>query len=74
MEALERIKRIKVWSEIHDNFDNDDKIDAMKDHREKMARYRQRKDWEALVEEDEDDIEGERIIAEIKNYKSEHLW
>ena len=39
-----------------------------------MARYRKRKDWEAWVEEDELDIEGERLIADIKNYKSEHFW
>lgn len=39
-----------------------------------MARYRKRKDWEAWIEEDEMDIEGDRIISEIKNYKAEHTW
>jgi hypothetical protein len=41
---------------------------------EKLARYRARKDWEAWVEEDELDIEGERMIAEIKNFKDEFFY
>lgn len=72
--AAERIKRIKVWSEIADNFTNDEKAAAIREHKERMARYRKRKDWEAWVEEDDLDIEGDRIISEIKNYKSEHFW
>jgi hypothetical protein len=39
-----------------------------------MERYRNRKEWEAWIEEDELDIEGERILAEIKNYKAEHFF
>ena len=39
-----------------------------------MQRYRGRKDWEAWVEEDELDIEGDRMIAEIKNYKAEYFY
>jgi hypothetical protein len=45
-----------------------------KDHLEKLERYRARKEWEAWVEEDELDIEGERILAEMKNYKSEYFY
>lgn len=41
---------------------------------DKLTRYRARKDWEAWVEEDELDIEGERIISEIKNYKDEFFY
>ncbi len=74
LQALERIKQVRPWSEIHDNYDNEDRVQALQEHREKMARYRKRKDWEAWVEEDELDIEGERLVAEIKNYKSEHFW
>jgi hypothetical protein len=40
----------------------------------KLDRYRKRKDWEAWVEEDELDIEGERVLAEIKNYKAEYFY
>ena len=74
MAALERIKQVRVWSEIHDNFNNDDKLAAVREHRERMARDRKRKDWEAWTEETELDIDGERLIADIKNYKSEHFW
>ena len=41
---------------------------------EKLERYRNRKDWEAWIEEDEQDIEGERVLAEIKNYKDEFFF
>ena len=68
------MKNIKVWSEIADNFNNDEKTAVIREHKERMARYRKRKDWEAWIEEDEMDIEGDRAIAEIKNYKSEHFW
>ena len=74
MAALERIKQVRVWSEIHDNFNNDDKLAAVREHRDRMARDRKRKDWEAWTEETELDIDGERLIADIKNYKSEHFW
>jgi len=72
--AANRIKEIKVWGEIADNFTNEEKADVIREHKERMARYRKRKDWEAWIEEDELDIEGDRIISEIKNYKSEHFW
>ena len=44
------------------------------EHLKKLDRYRARKDWEAWVEEDELDIEGERIISEIKNFKDEFFY
>ena len=72
--AAARIKQIKNWSEIADNFTNEDKLASIREHKERMARYRKRKDWEAWIEEDDLDIEGDRIISEIKNYKSEHFW
>lgn len=37
----------------------------MKDHQERLKRYRQRKEWENLVEEDDQDIDADRILAEI---------
>lgn len=40
----------------------------------RLERYRKRKDWEAWVEEDELDIEGERILSEIKNYRAEYFY
>lgn len=41
---------------------------------QKLERYRKRKDWEAWIEEDELDIEGDRILAEIKSYKAEYFF
>jgi hypothetical protein len=45
-----------------------------KEHVEKLQRYRDRKDWESWVEQDELDLEGDRVIAEIKNYKAEYFY
>ena len=68
------LTNIKVWSQIANNFTSEDVSRVRKDHCDKLERYRNRKDWEAWIEEDELDIEGERIIAEIKNYKSEFFF
>jgi hypothetical protein len=68
------IRDIKVWGELNENYTVDDVDRIRKEHLEKLDRYRQRKDWEAWVEEDELDLEGERVLAEIKNYKSEYFF
>ncbi len=68
------IKNIVVWSQIADNFTVQDVERVRKEHLDKLDRYRKRKDWEAWIEEDELDIEGERILAEIKSYKAEHFY
>ena len=47
---------------------------TIRNHKERLARYRKRKDWEAWIEEDELDIEGDRLLSEIKNYKSEFFF
>lgn len=69
-----RLKKIKRWDEVGDNFTQEDKVAVIRDHKEKLARYRRRKDWEAWIEEDELDIEGDRLLSEIKNYKSEYFF
>ena len=70
----ENLKLITVWSEISDNWTEADMNRVDLRHKERLERYRNRKDWEAWIEEDELDLEGERILAEIKNYKSEHFF
>ena len=68
------IRNITVWSQIADNFTVPDVERIRKEHLEKLDRYRNRKDWEAWIEEDELDIEGERVLAEIKSYKHEYFF
>ena len=72
--AKERLRQIRNWSEVADNFTQAEKAEVTRLHKEKLARYRNRKDWEAWVEEDELDIEADRMLAEIKNYKSEYFF
>lgn len=73
-QSASRLRQIKSWGEMADNFSPEDKQDIIKTHRERLARHRKRKDWEAWIETDDLDIDGERMIAEIKNYKGEHFW
>ena len=71
-----RLKKINVYSEIPtaDNFTGDERLKAKKEHKERMARERQGKGWKAWVEPDENDIEADRLISEIKNFKYEQFW
>lgn len=47
----------------------DDMREVRRQHNEKLAGYRKRKDWQGWCEEDDLDMEGERLLAEIKNFK-----
>ena len=74
-QAALRLRQIKAWGDAADDEGGqEDKAEAIRNHKERLARYRKRKDWEAWVEEDELDIEGDRLLSEIKNYKSEHFF
>ena len=68
------IREIQLWSEVADNYTSADVDRIRTEHLAKLDRYRKRKDWEAWIEEDELDLEGERILAEIQNYKSEFFF
>ena len=71
-----QIKDIILWKDVcgSNNFSSADIERVRKEHNDKLQRYRDRKDWEAWVEEDELDLEGERILAEVKNYKQEYFY
>jgi len=66
-----RVKDIVLWTQLAppEAFSTQDVERVRREHLERVARYRARKDWEAWVEEDELDIEAERVLAEVKNYK-----
>ena len=54
-----------------DSVTEDEIKEARKMHLQKLAVYRKQKEWETWCEEDDFDREGERVLAEIKNYKEE---
>jgi len=56
-------KTMPVWSYMADNFTSDELKNVAKMHQEKLDRYRKRKEWQAWVEENELDIEGDFILA-----------
>lgn len=76
--AAERLQSIKMWSKVCDPEElgavEEDMRDVRRAHNDKLANYRKRKDWQGWCEEDDFDLEGERLLAEIKNYKGEHMF
>lgn len=61
-----------MWSKVS-SCSAEEISDIRRSHNERLANYRKRKDWQGWVEEDDMDLEGERLLAEIKNYKDESL-
>ena len=43
-------------------------------HQHKLRQYREQKDYQIFIEEDEEDIEGERIYSSIKNLHTERFF
>ena len=54
-------------------FNSQDLDRVKREHYQRLQRYRERKDWEQWTEEDELDLEGERLLAEVKNYQQEYF-
>ena len=75
-EDTAKVKDIILWSQLAEptSFSAADLEKVRQEHLEKLERYRGRKDWESWIEHDELDLEGDRIIAEIKNYKAEYFY
>ena len=61
------------WSHIFTDLDEEERKQARREHRDRIAKFRKCKDWEVLIEEDEEDVAGNQLIADIKNYKKE-FW
>jgi hypothetical protein len=43
-------------------------------HLNKLRKYREQKDYQIFIEEDEDDIEAEKVYSSIKNLHSEKFY
>ncbi len=71
-EAAERIREIKMWSKVS-TCSAEELSEVRRAHMDRLANYRKRKEWQAWVEQDDLDLEGERLLAEIKNYKDESV-
>ena len=72
-EGESKLLDLKVFSSVCETT-KEEVQEARKQHIERLVCYRKRKDWQAWCEEDDLDLEGERLLAEIKNYKSEFLF
>ena len=70
-----KIQDIKCWSQINNGVEKKQWEQAESLHLEKLEKYRfQDKYVRGLLDEDEDDVEGEKIISDIKNLNSERFF
>ena len=80
--AADRLLSIKMWSACQDDHPPregataaaEELRDIRRMHLDRLASYRKRKEWQGWCEEDDLDMEGERLLAEIKNFKGEHMF
>ena len=70
--ARERLMRIKTLTDIANlNISPRHKQEVTQEHKKRLARLRVQKDYQTWVEEDEIDIQADRQLMEIKNFKEE---
>ena len=69
-----KIQDLKVWSHINNGVERKQWEQAEKLHLEKLEKYRFQQKYVSLIEEDEDDVEGEKIISDIKNLNHERFF
>ena len=65
------IKDINVWSDAAGAVSVKSWNHVKEVHEEKLAKLRKMKEWQTWCQEDEDDIEGEKVISDIKNLYNE---
>ena len=64
----------KVYSEIRGTVAADAWTRSREAHHHKLRKYREQKDYQRFIEEDEEDIEGEQIYSSIKNLHAEKFY
>lgn len=69
-----KINDLKVWSLINNGVEKKQWEQAEALHEEKLEKYRFQQKYVSLIEEDEDDVEGEKIISDIKNLNHERFF
>ena len=69
-----KIPDLKVWSHINNGVEKKQWEQAEALHLEKLDKYRFQEKYVQLIEEDEDDVEGEKIISDIKNLNHERFF
>lgn len=74
--ARNRLDQLPLWSQALPlgTITDLEKRNVIIEHKERLSKYRKWRDWEAWVERDELDLEGDRILAEVKNFKSEFFF
>ena len=73
--ASKNLSEIKLYQKVTEEPVGQDELrDVRKHHLARLAEYRKRRDWQGWCQEDDLDMEGERILAEIKNFKTEYMF
>lgn len=68
------VSDIQVWSDAAGAVSTKSWNYAREIHQEKLKRLRQMKEYEGWIKEDEEDVEGERVISDIKNLYAEQYF
>ena len=73
--AAKNLSDIKLFQRVtEESVGKEEEHDIKDSHRKKLEKFRQMKDWQQQCQEDEIDMEGERILADLKNFKSEYIF
>ena len=68
------ITDIKVWTDIVGTIEKKEWMEAQRVHVDKLNEYRNTKKWIKTCQEDQDDIEADQIISDIKNLNHEKYF
>ena len=65
------IKDVRVWSDAAGAVPVKSWNYAREVHEEKLSKLRKMKEWQTWCQEDEEDVEGEKVISDIRNLYNE---
>jgi hypothetical protein len=68
------LKDIKVFSDITGNVVTQDWELSKNGHHEKLGKYRVMKKYQKCLEDDEDDVEAEKVMSDIRNLNNEKFF
>ena len=68
------VKNVKVWTDIAGNTKKREWQEASSLHQMKLQKFREQKKYQQWIDETEEDIEAEKIMADIENLQEEKLY
>lgn len=69
-----KVTDIKPISDILGQVETDAWNESRKQHLDKLEKHRSLKKYQALLEDDEEDVEAEKIMSDIRNLRNEKYF